>query len=156
MKLTNINEWLGLTANVGVIAGIAFLAMEISQNTTAIKAEIYQTRAYEVANANDMRAESNFIVPIRDKLRDESGNLDLSLLSELSPIEKQRLWLETEGMIRRFDNNLYQCEIGFLDEYFCNEFEQQTRTNFPVWQAIAHSVGSQVNPAFRLIYGTLD
>jgi hypothetical protein len=36
MKLSAINDWLTLAANIGVLAGIIFLAMEIQQNTTAM------------------------------------------------------------------------------------------------------------------------
>jgi hypothetical protein len=32
MKLSAINEWLTFTANIGVLAGIIFLAIEIQQN----------------------------------------------------------------------------------------------------------------------------
>ena len=35
MKLANFNEWLTLTANIGVLIGIFFLAYEIRQSTEA-------------------------------------------------------------------------------------------------------------------------
>ena len=151
MNLEALNKWLALSANLGVIAGIAFLAIEISQNTTAIRAEIYQTRSYEVADANRMRAESEFIIPIWTKVRDASGEFDPNLLNELTLIEKERLWASTESSIRLYDNNMYQCSIGYHEETFCSAFRQQIRSAFPEWQAIAASVESQVNPAFTLL-----
>ena len=39
MKLNDLNEWLTLTANVGVLIGIIFLAFEIQQNTSQMRAE---------------------------------------------------------------------------------------------------------------------
>ncbi len=36
MNLDNLNKWLTLTANIGVIAGIAFLAVEIGQQRESI------------------------------------------------------------------------------------------------------------------------
>tara|TARA_B100000959_G_scaffold221679_1_gene234490 strand:- start:60 stop:530 length:471 start_codon:yes stop_codon:yes gene_type:complete len=39
MKLSRLNEWLTLTVNVGVIAGIIFLAFELQQNTRMMQAQ---------------------------------------------------------------------------------------------------------------------
>jgi hypothetical protein len=39
MQLDKLNQWLMLAANIGVISGIAFLAVEISQNTEALGAQ---------------------------------------------------------------------------------------------------------------------
>jgi len=40
MNSKKLNEWLGITANLGVILGIAFLAVEINQSTKATAAAI--------------------------------------------------------------------------------------------------------------------
>ncbi len=39
MNTEALNRWLTLTANVGVIAGIVFLAVEIRQNTDMMRAQ---------------------------------------------------------------------------------------------------------------------
>ena len=39
MKLVKLNDWLTLVAHFGVIAGLLFLAYEIRQNTTQLRAE---------------------------------------------------------------------------------------------------------------------
>lgn len=39
MKLDSANRWLTLTANIGVLAGIIFLAYELQQNTLATQLE---------------------------------------------------------------------------------------------------------------------
>ena len=40
MKLENLNKWLTLIANFGVIAGIVFLGLEVQQNMVLIRAEM--------------------------------------------------------------------------------------------------------------------
>ena len=40
MKLSEINEWLVLIANIGVLLGIVFLSLEIRQNTKVIEREM--------------------------------------------------------------------------------------------------------------------
>ncbi len=39
MKIDNLNKWLTLLGNLGVILGIIFLAMEIQQNTNMMQAQ---------------------------------------------------------------------------------------------------------------------
>jgi hypothetical protein len=41
MKLSEINEWLNLLANIGVFAGILFLAFEIQQNSNIARTAAY-------------------------------------------------------------------------------------------------------------------
>lgn len=51
MNLDKINHWLVLVANVGVVAGIVFLAIEIQQNTNAIQTQTYQSLMEEMNTA---------------------------------------------------------------------------------------------------------
>ena len=50
MKLSNVNEWLTLTANIGVLAGIIFLAVEIQQNTALSRASAYRDTIQEISD----------------------------------------------------------------------------------------------------------
>ena len=43
MKLDNLNKWLTLIANVGVLSGIVFLAIEVQQNSNAISSQTRST-----------------------------------------------------------------------------------------------------------------
>lgn len=42
MKLDKLNSWLTLTANLGVIASMLFIGLEIRQNTIQAQAAAYQ------------------------------------------------------------------------------------------------------------------
>ena len=44
MNSDNLNKWLTLTANLAVVAGIAFLALELRQNNELLEAEIRAIR----------------------------------------------------------------------------------------------------------------
>jgi len=46
--MEKLNQWLTLFANVGVLAGIVFLAVELQQNTQQLKLQSYQ--AWQTAN----------------------------------------------------------------------------------------------------------
>ena len=39
MNLDQVNKWLTLVANLGVLAGFVLLAMQLNQNTTAIRSQ---------------------------------------------------------------------------------------------------------------------
>ena len=47
MKVDRLNSWLGVFANIGVVAGIVFLAVEVNQNSS----ELEQSRAVSTAQA---------------------------------------------------------------------------------------------------------
>jgi len=60
MSLKELNSWLSLLANVGVVAGIVFLAVEIRQNQTAIeesnRINLVEARRSEIDQFNEHRA----------------------------------------------------------------------------------------------------
>ena len=113
MKPLNLNEWLSLLANVGVIAGIVFLAIEIRQNTNMMQA---QTR--ESVSQNIMLALSSV-----------AGNLELSEImvkGSLGELENgwNAEWIafqsQAEVGFRSWENEFYQYEQGLFqdDEFF--------------------------------------
>jgi len=70
LKLKNLNEWLTLAANVGVLAGIVFLGLEIQQNTKAIERDI-QIQSSEVRHGQI--ANSDYLPSITVKLNEVQG-----------------------------------------------------------------------------------
>ena len=50
MKLKNVNEWLTLTANLGVVAGLVFLALQVRQNTQQLRIQA----SYSINEGLDM------------------------------------------------------------------------------------------------------
>ena len=43
MKFDKANHWLALVANLAVVAGILFLAVELQQNTKQLQLQSYQS-----------------------------------------------------------------------------------------------------------------
>jgi hypothetical protein len=105
MNISKFNNWFTLLANVGVIAGILFLAYEIRQNTTSLQAAAIQAST-EVARENIMTLVND---PSLLELKNKAP-------SELSIVEEQRLswlsrsfWLSMQGLWR-------QWQLGILPE----------------------------------------
>ena len=117
MKISAINESVSLIANIGVIASIVFLGLEMQQNTAMMQSQTRnsivenQLSFYERAIENndfaeviaDKRSDSN-VYPIGSP---ESFHYTLFIASQ------QRMW----------ENEFYQYQIGLFDQ---DEFEART------------------------------
>ena len=82
MKLSSLNEWLTLGANIGVLGGIVFLAIEINQNNALMESQARFNRL-EVARGVPELILNNYPV--------EWGAAVLKAESELTPDEANAL-----------------------------------------------------------------
>ena len=102
-----LNDWLALVANVSVVAGIVFLAFEISQNTEAIRINTAQAMATEQADFN-----RQFMNPDVAEILVRVGSEGHEALSEIQKIQLNGFdnsWLFVQ------QNNYYQYLVGSLD-----------------------------------------
>lgn len=107
MELGKLNRWLTLIANVGVIAGIVFLAVEIRQNSAMIRAQTRTQLAEQVtelfsANMNDQE--------YADVLM--RGNY----VGELSAIGQYQYFRHRSAWLHYWNNVAYQYQMGMYDE----------------------------------------
>lgn len=116
MDLQKLNSWLTFAANIGVIAGIVFLAIEIRQNSDAIRAQTRAQLAEEVTelfsvNMNDQEYAAVLM---------RGNNVE-----ELSPVEKYQYFRHRSAWIHYWNNVAYQYQMGMYDEA---EFTHQIST----------------------------
>ena len=133
MKLSSLNEWLTLAANIGVLAGIIFLGIEMQQNTEMMRA---QTRQAVTGNSNavnsivggDLMVASTVIEGFR---------------GDFEPMDPGEVLLVNSIFtmnLRNAENELYQHEIGLLDddEYLPRLAWLKTNLAFPgprrIWE----------------------
>lgn len=106
-RLKRLNTWLTLAANVGVLAGIVFLALEIGQNTAA-------THSATVQSVTDNSTAG---------LREYAANSDLSRIrlkgdfehAALSELEKFQYFAHNRGYWLHFQNVYFQIGLGALE-----------------------------------------
>ena len=108
MKKIDINETIQTLANLGVLAGIVFLAFEIQQNTEMTRAQITQSRADTAISLAQAYFESEYIPEIQQKI----GRGD-----ELSDEEISRHLAFVRATLRNQDNNFQQFNQGLLGDY---------------------------------------
>ena len=113
MNKADVAHWLSILANIGVIAGIVFLGIEIRQTNRAVTGAAYQARSLAVMQRQDMLAESEYLSPIVLKLRTVGYDA-------LSAQEKTRLHSTFIGAMFRLDGTFYQCQLHLLDSSYCD------------------------------------
>jgi hypothetical protein len=106
MKMDNLNRWLTLLANAGVLIGIVVVAIELQQTQTEMTAEASTLRAQMAIDIRDRQTE-NRIYEIGEKLRTSR---------ELTIEEDDRLRNFISSLMRFFENLHFQYQLGVLDE----------------------------------------
>ena len=104
MNSSKINDWLTLVANVAVVGGIVFLAIEISQNNELLRSESRQTLV-----ANDVTSLTANL---------ENADVFAKLVSEeeLSAEDQIRLSFMYTLDLRNREFEYFQYTNGLLDE----------------------------------------
>ena len=108
MNKIDLGQTVQTLANVGVIAGIVFLAFEIQQNTEMTRAQITQSRADTAVALAEAYFDSEYIPAIRQKI---------SQGDELSGEEVSRYETWLRATLRNQDNNFQQYSQGLLRDY---------------------------------------
>ena len=114
MKISTINDVISIIANIGVIASIVFLGLEMRQNSSMMKS---QTRNEMTQNQMETQlavVENSDYAKIHNALR-----ADPNAFPVVSPEALQALfWNITQ--LRMWENEWYQYQNGLFDE---TEFE---------------------------------
>jgi len=132
MKKIDLGQTITILANVGVIAGIVFLGVELRQTQRSMQAQAYQARAFD-GIAWDFEV-----------LRDENlRRVDYGLTygdlapSSLTEDDYQIAFYLLDTVKIDVDNEHYQFQNGFLDPAFYNNVTVPMITLYaPFWRAL--------------------
>ncbi|MDX1403718.1 MAG: hypothetical protein R3192_04235 [Woeseiaceae bacterium] len=151
MELGALGELLGA---IGVIITLAYLAVQIKQNTHSINenkrlalAQTYQMRADALQAMLVQAAISERLGPLIVKLTSLGYPTDLSSLDNISREERGifRQWQIAQQT--HWDNMFYQYQQGYIDpEYYENEFRVRVKRLAPVWDKLKLTGG---RPSFK-------
>lgn len=108
MKKVRVGQTVATLANIGVVIGLALLAMEINQANRQAEASAYQTRMTEIEHARQNFALSEKLPAIYVKIK-ESG------LESLTNEERTRVLSWEAARLRRLEAQHHQYVTGFLD-----------------------------------------
>lgn len=110
MNLDNLNKWLTLLANVGVVVGIFALITELNHSSRLAEVSAFQSRMTEIQGAQVEIATSEGLAVLLEKYETEG-------IEALSPIELRRVRAWHNGAIRRRQSQYYQYQQGFLERF---------------------------------------
>lgn len=126
MKKIDLAGSISIAANIGVIVGIVFLAVEIRNNTIAIEAASIQISA---------ELDQSFLIEIgSDKEASRIWSTYYSAPSTLTDAERLQGSLLFAALIRRLENTLLQYELGALSE-------DGWKSRQPLFEGVANSPG---------------
>ena len=108
MKVEQLNQWLTLVANIGVIAGIVFLAYEINQNTQAIQSASFQGYTDTSIDWLSDLTNSRELADIWYRYSAGAGDLD--------NVELMRASMQLRKQWFRLQNAYSQWQRGLLDD----------------------------------------
>jgi len=107
MNLDQINKWLMLVANLGVVAGFVMLAVQLQQNTAAIRLQTLST-----LSSSWVQAESSFT---GDTVHLATAKA-MYHPSEITPAEMSQVWGYVNMYVNSALNTWYAFEAGHADE----------------------------------------
>jgi hypothetical protein len=108
MDIDRLQRWLSLCANIAIIGGIIFLAIEIRQNTEITRAQITQSRADTAVFFAESIVNSDYMPDIYEKI-DKNQALNFQ--------ENIRYQNHLRASLRNQQNNYMQYQDGFLRDY---------------------------------------
>jgi len=120
LDTNRLNRWLTLGANIGVLIGIAFVAIEIRQNTEMTRAQITQSRAEVAIAISDLGVNSDYLPEIMIKIRNDS---------EITEAEEFRYHAYLRAILRNQDNYLQQYYRGLLPDHIPGAVAATIRAN---------------------------
>ena len=128
MDTDKVNRWLTLTANLGILIGLALLIVEIRQNSELMHAQINMERTASTIETLVNAANDGFVATIQSQLYEEVEGFPMALgwLETLTPEEQQRYRFWVLARLYEFNNDWFQCTKGLVEAATCDR-ELRTR-----------------------------
>ncbi len=150
MNADNVNKWLTLSANIGVVIGLMLLLIEIDQNSDLVQAQIHQARSDAHVEFRNELANSELLLPVMLKFEAAGGFADMTAMDELSSTEARRIQESFAALHQDYDNLFYQYQQGYLDEEFYQHRVAYAIGVFaPWWQKLKLFEGKARRPSFN-------
>ena len=134
METERLNHWMSVLANIAVLGGVIFLALEIQQNTNAIRATAIQE------SVNVARQQILLFVTDPDVNRLNTADFD-----QLNEEDRQRVfwlrrsfWLGMDSLYRQRELGVFpEVEWAMWTKIICSNY---ARTEPEIWSANAASL----------------
>ena len=116
MKADSVNRWLTLGANIGVLAGIVLILIELGQNADLMRAQMIQSRTDNISAKYDAQIHSDYWPEIWAKRN--LADSDVAWIESLTPSEYVRVQYYYYREFDELRNQFFQYQQGYLPEQF--------------------------------------
>jgi hypothetical protein len=132
-------DWLTLVTNLGVILGLILLAYEIREANKLATTQATIEMLDQMQQVSTDFSESEFMPNIYAKIGAPiwaAGNQPPSDISQLTELERARLFSWERGVMLRMSGHYYQYIQGYQDEQTAETVLSAARTKYPLWKAL--------------------
>ena len=141
MDLEKVNQWLTLIASVGVLIGIAFLAIELRHSSNAISAQTQDSIADGFISLN--------LATISDPTVGENWVTGLYTPEKLTERGKIRFSMHMRALFNQFRRVHGLYSNGLLDETDWALYAREASTIMSSPGGKLHWAGNEMDPDFR-------
>ena len=130
MKLSELNDWLSLAANIGVLIGLIALVIELDQSTRVAEVTAYETRITGREQSRREQAISDEMSRIMFTVQNEG-------IGALSEFDLFRYTTWASAIMLRQQSQYYQYQQGFLDRSVIDStINSIVSTSYERWKEI--------------------
>jgi hypothetical protein len=149
MRKIDLGQTITILANIGVIAGIVFLALELRQNTVAVQGATYQALSDGISSQYSGVAHDPVLGQALARVYRGDPN------PEFSAGENSQIIWYYNALIQRLENSYFQWQTGLVDDrvlegYGWNDGVLTTRHFSNYWSFIGAS--RNTSPEFRRFF----
>jgi hypothetical protein len=143
MNMDQMNKWLSLLTNLGVLIGIALLILELNQNAQLTRAEMHAMRADAKAERQMTLANSGEISRIAQTAFAAGFPLNPEGLEVLTAEDRFRFVGFLSGLTEAIGNWHYLCQQDMLDQELCqSSYRSQVIDVVPMLHALNLGLGN--------------
>jgi len=133
MNADNLNRWLTLGANTGVVIGIVFLGLELQQNNELLRSQTQETQSLGIQTATTLDQQFLLVIAADPELA-QTWYTYLKTPEALTESERLQAFFLMGSLLRRLESVYLQRRLGSLSEE--NWISRQ-----PIFNLIARSPG---------------
>lgn len=141
MKVTQLNAWLQVLANLGVVAGLLFLGLQLRQNSRMMAAQTRNELTQSIITLIQMESDPRVVSAY---LKRDSG-------LSLTPEDSYHLEAVANATLRHWENTFYQHRNGLFDniEYQADTQVWAMAMKEPAYQSHWKKMRNTYSPDFR-------
>jgi len=146
MTLSDLGSIGEFISSIGVIVTLIYLAIQLKQNTEAMRESQRIARVDAMTTKNELIERSSAQAAINPEILELRLRAKKEGVGGLSELETARLVSWEAARAMRLESQFFQWENGLLDDDYYDQFRRAISNSAPLWKALGLDYG---RPTFR-------